>query len=58
MADGVGVERADFIGIPYSDRDRAVRFYGETLGIRRNELFDPTKVGREFVPSPAPIATR
>ncbi|MGZ8782572.1 MAG: VOC family protein [Gaiellaceae bacterium] len=34
----IGVERTDFIGVPVTDRDRAVAFYGETLGLKRNEL--------------------
>jgi catechol 2,3-dioxygenase-like lactoylglutathione lyase family enzyme len=32
------VERVDFVAVPTRDRERAVRFYGETLGLRRNEL--------------------
>ena len=34
----IGVERTDFVGIPVTDRARAVEFYGGTLGLRRNEL--------------------
>jgi catechol 2,3-dioxygenase-like lactoylglutathione lyase family enzyme len=34
----VNVERTDFVGVPVTDRERAVAFYGETLGLRRNEL--------------------
>ena len=34
----IGVERTDFVGVPVTDRARAVEFYGETLGLRRNEL--------------------
>ena len=34
----IDVERTDFVGIPVQDRERAVRFYGETLGLKRNEL--------------------
>jgi predicted enzyme related to lactoylglutathione lyase len=33
----VAVERTDFVGVLVQDRDRAVKFYGETLGLRRNE---------------------
>lgn len=33
----IGVERTDFVSVLTEDRDRAVRFYGETLGLRRNE---------------------
>ncbi|MDQ3821628.1 MAG: VOC family protein [Actinomycetota bacterium] len=31
-------ERTDFIGVPVTDRSKAVPFYGETLGLRRNPL--------------------
>ena len=34
----IGVERTDFVGVPVTDRQRAVKFYGETLGLKRNEL--------------------
>jgi len=34
----IGVERTDFVGVPVTDRERAVKFYGETLGLNRNEL--------------------
>jgi predicted enzyme related to lactoylglutathione lyase len=37
----LGVERADFVGVPTQDLERAVRFYGETLGLKRNELAHP-----------------
>ncbi len=30
-------ERTDFIGIPVTDRPQGVQFYGETLGLKRNE---------------------
>jgi predicted enzyme related to lactoylglutathione lyase len=29
-------QRVDFIAVPVQDRDRAARFYGELLGLRRN----------------------
>jgi catechol 2,3-dioxygenase-like lactoylglutathione lyase family enzyme len=32
----IGAERVDFVTIPTRDKDRAVRFYGETLGLERN----------------------
>jgi predicted enzyme related to lactoylglutathione lyase len=32
------VRRTDFVGVPVTDRERAVRFYGETLGLARNPL--------------------
>ena len=35
----IGVERTDFVSIPTRDRDRAVQFYGETLGLP-GETFD------------------
>jgi catechol 2,3-dioxygenase-like lactoylglutathione lyase family enzyme len=35
------VQRTDFVGVPVTDRERAVTFYGETLGLRRNELAHP-----------------
>lgn len=34
----IGAERTDFVGVPVTDRARAVEFYGEKLGLRRNEL--------------------
>jgi catechol 2,3-dioxygenase-like lactoylglutathione lyase family enzyme len=34
----IGVERTDFVGIPVTDRERSVKFYGETLGLQRNPL--------------------
>ena len=30
------VERVDFVAVPTRDRERAVEFYGETLGLERN----------------------
>jgi predicted enzyme related to lactoylglutathione lyase len=35
------VRRTDFVGVPVTDRDRAIEFYGGTLGLRRNELAHP-----------------
>ncbi len=37
----IGVERTDFVGVLVTDLDRALRFYGETLGLRRNEKANP-----------------
>ena len=37
----LGVERVDFVGVPVKDRERAVRFYGETLGLSLNPLSKP-----------------
>jgi predicted enzyme related to lactoylglutathione lyase len=34
----IGVERTDFVSVLTEDRERALRFYGETLGLPRNEL--------------------
>jgi catechol 2,3-dioxygenase-like lactoylglutathione lyase family enzyme len=34
----IDVERTDFVGIPVTNRERAVTFYGETLGLKRNAL--------------------
>jgi catechol 2,3-dioxygenase-like lactoylglutathione lyase family enzyme len=32
----IDAERVDFIAVPTLDRERAARFYGETLGLKRN----------------------
>jgi predicted enzyme related to lactoylglutathione lyase len=32
----IGAQRVDFIGVPVRDRERAAKFYGETLGLERN----------------------
>ena len=37
----LAVERVDFVGVPVTDRERAVRFYGETLGLKQNPLSKP-----------------
>jgi len=34
----IGAQRVDFVGVPVQDRERAVKFYGDTLGLRRNPL--------------------
>ena len=31
------VSKVDFLGVPTQDMERAKRFYGETLGLRRDE---------------------
>ena len=36
MAD-LGVVRTDFVGIYTQDLERSIKFYGETLGLQRNE---------------------
>lgn len=33
----IGVERTDFATVITQDKERALRFYGETLGLRRQE---------------------
>jgi len=38
LAEGIGASRVDFIAVPVQDRERAERFYGETLGLERNPL--------------------
>jgi predicted enzyme related to lactoylglutathione lyase len=35
---GIEVERTDFVPLATRDKERAVKFYGETLGLERNEL--------------------
>jgi len=32
----IGAERVDFVAIPVTDKDRALQFYGETLGLERD----------------------
>ena len=32
----IGAERVDFIAIPATDKERAMQFYGETLGLERD----------------------
>ena len=32
----IGAERVDFVAIPVTDKDRALAFYGETLGLERD----------------------
>jgi predicted enzyme related to lactoylglutathione lyase len=40
----IGAERVDFIAIPARDRDRAERFYADTLGLEKNPLSTETWV--------------
>ena len=49
------VERTDFVGIPVTDRERALDFYGRTLGLRRNDLAHPE--WPEFEPGPTLLLT-
>ena len=37
----IDVERTDFVGVATQDLERAVRFYGETLGLERNPRAHP-----------------
>jgi predicted enzyme related to lactoylglutathione lyase len=32
----IEVQRTDFVAVPVQDRERAAKFYGETLGLPRN----------------------
>ena len=64
------VSRVDFLGVPTQDMERAKRFYGETLGLRRDahsesefwagetcvSLWMPEWGGREFVPQELAMA--
>jgi predicted enzyme related to lactoylglutathione lyase len=34
----IDAQRVDFVAVPTRDRERAVRFYGETLGLQKNPL--------------------
>ena len=38
----IGAQRVDFVAIPTRDRDRAEKFYGETLGLEKNPLSTDT----------------
>jgi catechol 2,3-dioxygenase-like lactoylglutathione lyase family enzyme len=54
----------DFVGIPSQDTERAQRFYGETLGLRRDDktasefwigetclsIWEPARLGMPFTP--------
>src|SRR3954451_11259445 len=64
----IDVQRTDFVAVPTRDRERAAAFYGETLGLRKNQTSDtwiefetgnltlslvaPEEVGIEFAPLP------
>jgi predicted enzyme related to lactoylglutathione lyase len=37
----IGVERTDFVSVLVRDLDRALKFYGETLGLQRNPNAHP-----------------
>jgi len=32
----IGAERVDFVAVPTRNRERAMKFYGETLGLEKN----------------------
>jgi catechol 2,3-dioxygenase-like lactoylglutathione lyase family enzyme len=36
LAEGIDAQRVDFIAVPVEDRERAAKFYEETLGLERN----------------------
>jgi predicted enzyme related to lactoylglutathione lyase len=38
LGNGIGASRVDFIAVPVQDRERAEKFYGETLGLHKNPL--------------------
>jgi predicted enzyme related to lactoylglutathione lyase len=45
LADGVGVERVDYIRVPVTNMEKANHFYGELLGLKRN----PNSPGDDWV---------
>ena len=64
MADGIGVQRVDFVAVPSTDWERSRAFYVETLGLRPDEngqaefwvgetcfgIWEPASFGMEFSP--------
>jgi len=58
------ITKLDFVGVPSTDAARSSAFYGETLGLRRDEhaeheywigetcigIWEPARVGMEFAP--------
>ena len=58
------ITKLDFVGVPSQDAERSVQFYGETLGLRRDEhggpefwvgetclgIWEPEKFGMPFAP--------
>jgi catechol 2,3-dioxygenase-like lactoylglutathione lyase family enzyme len=60
----IEITKLDFVAIPSRDADRAAQFYGEVLGLRRDEraryefwadgtclgIWEPEKVGMPFAP--------
>ena len=47
MADPASIGPVDFVGLPTTDVDAAVSFYGETLGLRRS-VFNAERHYAEF----------
>ncbi len=45
MADGIGVQRVDYIRAPVVDMESATHFYGDLLGLERN----PNSPGEDWV---------
>jgi catechol 2,3-dioxygenase-like lactoylglutathione lyase family enzyme len=39
LAEGIDAQRVDFIAVPVQDRERATRFYEETLGPTNGAVF-------------------
>ncbi len=68
------VEKVDFISVPVQDKERALAFYGDVLGLMVEKptgigyefaagnvtigVWEPVAVGMEFQPNPAPLALR
>ncbi len=58
------ISKLDFVAVPSTDADRLAKFYGETLGLRRDEhaqyefwvgetclsIWEPARFGSEFKP--------
>jgi catechol 2,3-dioxygenase-like lactoylglutathione lyase family enzyme len=45
LADGIGVERVDYIRVPVTDMEKATHFYSELLGLERS----PNSPGEDWV---------
>jgi len=50
----IDVQRTDFVAVPVKDRVRAAKFYGETLGLKRNP--NSTETWIEFETGNATLA--
>ena len=58
------ISKLDFVAVPSEDAERSQRFYGETLGLRRDDhaqsefwagqtclgIYEPARFGMEFAP--------